>query len=339
MRTFILAITSTAVLLSGCMTLDQDREVQRPELPRNNALAWTSENRLYRSVVLDYVTGMSQHSYLFGKANQSSFRPLLDHALEATDLGAPANAPAAGRYALQIEFKELEGSAVGTDFKSRSVAVYRIVDRSSNATVYQQEVSAAFDSKFPGLNEDDAATAAELSGNSLALTLSATAGYAIGEHFRSDINGWGVTYPNYWKNFYYANAAAALFGPAVVTANFVLPTNYIALPNFNGDAPSDSVPGARRGELSEEGMGARSGFDRARQADFMMMRQSLTKFVIGLGDAEHVQITTIMPCLDNDEVRRIETDLTIHGRRWRTDDCTPYMGRVDPTGRTFTSYH
>jgi hypothetical protein len=313
------------------MTLDQDREAQRPRLPENQAVAWSPENRLYGSVVLDYVTGMSQHSYWFGKANQSAFRPLLEHALTATNLGASSTTPLAARYGLQIEFKDLEGSVIGTDFQSHSVAVYRIVDRSSNRTVFEREITASFDSKFPGLNEHDAATAYLLSKGTIQGTV---ADALIG----TDAAGLFNSPSTYWRGVYYSSAAHALFGPAVVGAAFVWPFNYVASPNFWGTPPRQSVLGARQGALSESGIGARNGGERERQADYMMMAQSLTKFVIALGDSEHVHFTTLIPCVENEEVDRLKNDLMEHGLRWETDNCMLYKGLDhDYRGLTYTS--
>lgn len=274
---------------------------------------------------------MSQHSYWFGKANQSAFRPLLEHALNATGLQAPAAAPLAARYALQVEFKELEGSIVGADFRSHSLAVYRIVDRSSNRTVFEREIPASFDAKFPGLNENDAAQAYLLSSGALDSTLGST---AVG----GDAAGFTGSPSTYWRGVYYASAASVLFGPAVVALDFIRPSNFISYPNFWGAPPRQPILGARKGALSDTGLGARSGRERERQADYMMMAQSLTKFVIALGDAEHVKFTTMVPCVDNVEVERLRNDLMAHNIRWVTDDRMAYKRWGDPGGVTYTSY-
>ena len=327
----IALIASTA--LSGCMTLDQDREVQRPALPQNHAVAWTPSNRLYRSVVLDYVTGMNQHSYIFGGNNQSAFRPLLEHALEETGMLAPPSAPLAARYALQVEFKELEGTMVGTDFVANSVAVYRLVDRSTGRAVFQTEIPAAFKTHFPGLNETDAARAYVLSRSALE---------PVGAAIEAGIDDAGGLPPSergaYWRGVYYASAAAVLFGPVVVGLDFIRPTNFVASPNFLGAPPHEPVLGARRGVLSTEGIGSRNGRERARQTDAMMMSQSLTKFVIALADSEHVQFTTLLPCVDNVEVAQIKRELEERGMLWQTDDCMAYQRAGAPGGVTYTSY-
>jgi hypothetical protein len=352
-RTFaprFLAVASAALLLSGCMTLDQDRAIQRPLLPESSAVVWSPANRLYRGVTLDYITGMDRRSYLFGSANQSAFRPLLEGALAETDLLAPT--ALAARYGLQVEFKQLDGTALGRDFTATSVAVYRIVDRTNGQVMFQSEVPAAFNAQFRSLNEDDAALAYRWSVNPetaawgliwpegpgrapsepLNLGTAAVTTAAIGRSMSA------AELHDTWRALRYRSIYMAVVGPALVAYNIVDPFNYYAGPNFYGAPPQTPVLGARQGELSTQGVGARNGSERRRQADFMMMGQSLTKFVIALSDSERVPVTTIVPCLDTPQIQAIKLDLLQRGLPYRTDDCMAYQRRNDPNGRIFTPY-
>lgn len=124
-----------------------------------------------------------------------------------------------------------------------------------------------------------------------------------------------------WRRFFDASVASVLFGPIVIGSRSINPFNYIALPSFWGTPPDSAVAGTRRGALSESGIAARNGGERQRQADYMMMAQSLTKFVIALGGAEKISFIAQVPCLNNIEVSKLKSDLTAHGISWQTDNC------------------
>jgi hypothetical protein len=93
------------------------------------------------------------------------------------------------------------------------------------------------------------------------------------------------------------------------------------------------VLGARRGVLAQEGYVTRTG-----QAEQVRMQQSITRFVIMLGDAEFVPTTTIVPCLDSAEVTALKGALTAQGSPWRTDNCAAYRERKGDDGLRFTSF-
>ena len=298
-------------------------------------------NRFYQSVVVDYVTGMDQHSYLFGKANQLAYRPLLERLLIETGMQAPT--PLAARYGLRVEFKDLEGSAIGTDFTARSIAVYRIVNRMTGETVFEREVPAQFTAIFPGLNEHDFALAYKRLGTSVPLLEAAGYAYAATQHSNHDIatgQGWILSPEQHtdFIKFYQSSIAFAVYNELSVGWDFVRPSNFIAWANFSGRGPRESVLAAPKGLLSENGIGSRDGTERQKQADFMMMGQSLTKFVIAASDAEHVRFITLLPCGANIEVDAIKDDLQAHGMLWETDECEDYQ-RLGPNrpGATYTS--
>ena len=98
--------------------------------------------------------------------------------------------------------------------------------------------------------------------------------------------------------------------------------------------PESSGPrGARRGALSTEGYVTGPG-----QTDAQLTAQSITLFVIGLSQAEHVTIAAVVPCLDNGEVLALKGSLTAQGVPWRTDNCQVYRQRKTDDGLRFTSY-
>ena len=351
MRIGLAGALIAGLLLSACATAGEHREMQRPQLPSNQAIGWSRDDRLYQSVAIDYVTGMSRRSYLFGEANQSAFRPLLLRALKRSDLLAPT--PVAARYALQIEFSELEGSNVGADFQSHSVATYRIVRRATDEVIYERTVPASFVAEFPMLDERDAEKAWLRSAGPLGTVNRIGAGGIIGESVfveylanndtaRRRLGIGAVTeatqpeWNTAWRRYYQANVWASLWGPVTTGLEFISPTNFIALPNFWGAAPTEPVLGARLGALSMGGVGARSGRERAKQADFQMMAQSITKFMIDVGDAERVRFTTIVPCLDSREVLDLRAQLSANGVPWVTDNCTAYS-RDTQRGVTFAT--
>jgi hypothetical protein len=344
MRGFSIAAAVSTLALAGCATTADQVEMQRPALPNTAGLAWKPDDRLYRSVTVDYVKGMSKRSYLFSEGNQLGFKPMLETALYRADLLAPT--PAAARYALQIDFTQLDGAAIGTDFTATSIATYTIVNRATGDTVVKKTVNADFTAVFPLLNESDAEAAT---------VIPETIGSGIvraGEHLPKIVKGLVVAdiATDSWapstdisnisrtdgRRAYQAGVWALLWGPADVALNLVNPFNFIGSANYFGETPE--APHMRQGALSTRGFGSRSGYKRAHQADYQVMAQSITKFVIAAGEAEDVKFTTILPCLESAEVKEIKYNLMLKGMPWITDDCTAYSRGSAPTGLSYTSY-
>jgi hypothetical protein len=356
MRFPSVAVLSAAVLaaslLAACATKPTHVQLQQPRLPADQAAAWGAEHRLYRSVALDYVGGMSQRSYLFAEANQSAFRPLLERAMDRAGLLAPT--VTAARYALQIDFEHLQGSAIGYDFTSDSLAAYRIVNRATGEIVFESRVPASFKASFTPINEKDAEAAWLRSAPLLDLVSTVGPAYALNEsvtleYFANDAGArdrFGIDvieatqdqWNTGWRRYYQANVWAALWGPVTQGLSLINPTNFIASPNFWGVPPRSEVLGARRGALDIQGFGARNGGERARQADFHMMSQSITRFMIRLGESEQVRFATVVPCLDNAEVLALKGALTANGIPWRSDNCQAYRQRKTDGGLPYTSY-
>lgn len=318
------------------MSPENTLALQRPALPNTDLIAWTEHDRMYRSVVVDYVSGMSQDSYLFAKANQRQYRPRLEWALDRA--GLLATTPAAARYALQVEFVELKNATFGVDFAASSVANYRIVERSSGSIVFEAPVKAGFIAVYPGLNEDDFAKAYGVSKPGVRLGVGGLAKYALGEGVLVELinnNTWlsdlvdgdvveasQATWDDVTQAFVWTTGVSLLAGPALIVKEQLDPTNYIAFAGVDSDARS-APRAARQGALSEAGFGSRSGGERARQADAQMMAQSLTRFMIDLAVNENVRFVTLLPCGRNAEVEDMKVALTAAGQDWRTESCDP----------------
>jgi hypothetical protein len=258
-----------ALCLAGCASRETMVALQRPPIAGARAFIAPADHPLTGAVTIDYISGMSQHSFFFAEANQNAFRPMLGEALASSGLMAPT--PVAARYGLQIEFQDLRGAFVGVDLKSRSRATYRIVERATGRVVFERTVDAAFLARYRGLTEDDA-------------------------------------------------VAATLVGP-LAPLGVLWPGNFIAPGNFMGQDANVRARGTLTGDLAAEGVGARGGFARAKQADYQMMRQSIAKFLIGLSEDQAIEMTTIIPCNARDEVRGV---LMAQGAPWRTDNCLAY---------------
>lgn len=323
--------------MSSPFVMDQSENVavQRPRLPNTDAVAWMRDDRLYRSVAIDYVQGMSQRSYIFSKPNQQVYQPMLEWTLDRA--GLLARSPVNARYALQVEFMDLDTEAFGVDFAGRSTAVYRIVDRWSGEAVYENVISSNFLAIYPRLNETDFATAFDLSKDIVVKSVTAYAGYALIEgglvelinnnddfrdFFDDDImEASQATWNDVTQAFVWTAGVGALIGPLEIVRQQLDPTNYIAMARSN-ERTGVPVNGARRGALDEDGFASRSAGKRARQASAQMLAQSLTKFVIDLGFQEDVDFVAIMPCNGTAEVEAAKFQLMTQGVRWYAPDCS-----------------
>nr|WP_312163428.1 hypothetical protein [Brevundimonas diminuta] len=302
----IAVIAAALIGVGGCASQATRVALQRPDLPTGQAFRIPDHHPLRGSVVIDYVSGMSQYSFWFAEANQNQFRPMLETALDRS--GMLAKSPAAARYALQIEFVELRGSFFGADFDSRSRAIYRIVERRSGRVMSQQTVDAGFMLKYVGLVEEDAAAAYWLTAGVFAAGL---ANYAGAADQRTA-----------WRQAYQYTLWSTLFVPL----DFINPFNYIAGTDFWGKQQVPR-PHVLNGDLSTEGYGARSGRVRGLQADKQMIRQSIAKFVMGLAEEQNIPLTVILPCGYNREVENIKVDLSARGIPYAGENCQ--MDRVE----------
>ena len=263
------ATKNAAMALPFVMDQEDHIAIQRPNLPNTRLLAWTPSDRLYQSVTIDFVEGMSQQSYIFSKPNQQLLRPLLVGALENSGLLAHTREEA--RYALQIHFTDIHANSVGFDFAGRSTAIYNIVSRATGEVVFSDTINANFLVKYPELNERDFAEAydtskpavlglakvhvdsaiieggvVELINNNSALT----------DFFGGKINEASqASWDDFNQAFIWSEGVALLAGPLEVLRKQLDPTNYIAFAS-NRPMPKNAVSGARQGYLAESGYGS-----------------------------------------------------------------------------------
>ncbi|WP_427789089.1 hypothetical protein [Brevundimonas diminuta] len=302
------AVLGVVMFLGACASQDTRIRLQQPPQPTGQAMLVPIRHPLRNAVVIDYVSGMSQHSYFFAEANQNAYRPLLQQALDKS--GMAARTPLAGRYGLQVEFEDLRGSFFGVDFDSRSRATYRIVERATGRVMFEEQVDAGFKARFIGLVEEDLASTYWLTMGVAAIGLAQAAS--------TDVVGQSQA----WRRAYQATLWSMLFAPLSVA----LPTNLVAPNDFFGRSRPPR-PHMQHGDLSTEGYGARDGYTRGQQADHQMMRQSIAKFVIGLAEQQDIPLTVILPCDHNIEVENLKVELSWHGIPYRGENCR--MERVE----------
>ncbi len=323
--------------------MDQSEHIalQRPNLPNTAYIAWTPADRLYRSVVVDFVEGMSQRSYLFSKPNQRSYEKMLIPAL--WDSGLLARSPSEARYALQISFEDINANAIGVDFVGQSKATYRLVNRQTGEVIFSTNVESRFVAVYPRLNERDFAKAYDIAKPGVAGAAKGYGTYALAEggvvelvnnnEDLTDFFGGPIdeatqaTWTDVQQAFVWTTGLSALGGALAIVVEQLDPTNYIAFASddeFQNDLLGKRG-GARNGYLSEQGFGDRDGRDRARQASTMMLGQSVTKFLLDLSQTEGVRFKAILPCTKNVEVEAAKTELMRQGYGFRTDACLPIL--------------
>lgn len=350
----------TANALPFVMNQSEHIALQRPNLPNTAYVAWTPTDRLYHSVVVDFVEGMSQRSYLFSKPNQDSYSKMLLPALR--DSGLLARSPSEARYALQVSFEDINANAIGGDFVGQSKANYKLVNRRTGEVIFSTNVESRFVAVYPRLNERDFSKAYDIARPGVGAAVSGYGAYALAEGgivelYNNDLvelvnnnndlvdffggpidfvdEATQATWTDVQQAFVWTTGLSTLGGALAILIEQLDPTNYIALASDN-EFQDDLVNqwgrgGARKGYLSEQGIGDRDGRDRARQASTMMLGQSVTKFLLDLGKAEGIRFKAILPCTNNVEVEAAKTELMLQGYGFRTDACLPI--RDDPKYR------
>ncbi|KCZ59940.1 hypothetical protein [Hyphomonas chukchiensis] len=343
---------NAAMSLPGFMNQQDTLEKQRPVLPVTHYVKWYTEDRLQHGIVLDYISGMSQRDYLFEEPNQELFRPMVGDALYQSGLMARTGAGA--RYALQIEFLDLDTDAFGRNFAGKTDAIYRIVDRRTNEIVYEKTIGSRFVAKYPGLNEDDASFAYDVSAPGVIAATKAFGAFALYEggmvelwnnneklqnFFGGDSidevsqAGWNDAYQSYaW-----VTGISALSGPALVLLGQVNPLNYASL-QLEPRGESPSLTKARRGTLSESGLGSRSARKRANELNTHLLAQSLTVFLLDLAEKEDVRLTQLVPCGSSPSDASDIIEAVRQGTRVVSDDCRVYVEPDTSRGVGITAY-
>jgi len=326
--------------------------LQQPSLPNSHSIAWTRDDRLYGSVTIDYIAGMSQRSYFFAEPNQLVYRPMLEWSLARAGLLAPTSTSA--RYGLQVDFHDIDNSVVGTNFVGRSIATYRLVHRATGDVIHENVVEANFLAIYRGLNEDDANRAYSISKPGVLGFSKGFGAFAVSEGLiveavnnnddLTDFFGGPIieasqsTWNDVTQAYVWGAGLSLVSGPALVALEQINPTNFVAFADYEGSGPSSAPAGALKGALSESGIASRNGQERARQVNSQMLAQSVTKFVIGLALQEDVQFTLILPCLESAEIEGLRKDIIMSGHRYRTDNCLSYHEAGSPRGLSFNNW-
>jgi hypothetical protein len=327
-------------------------ERQRPVLPVTRYIKWYTEDRLHHGVELDYISGMSQRDYLFEEPNQGMFRPMVQGALRQSQLESKTAAGA--RYALQIEFTEIDTAFFGREFAGKTKATYRIVDRHTEAVVYEREIKSNFIADFTGLNEDDASFAYNVSSPGVIGATQAFGAFTLAEgglvelwnnnrKLRDFFGGSPVEEASQavWNDAYQAyvwtTGLSAISGPFLVLLDQLNPTNYISL-QLEPSYDRELYTSVREGNMAERGLGERSARKRAQQLNSHILAQSLTDFLYKLSVAENVSLTQLVACKDADFSATEMIEAVRARMRVVTDDCRQYLGKDNSRGVPFIPY-
>ena len=341
-----------AMGLPGFMDQSTAIEKQRPVLPTTHFVKWYSDDRFAGRIELDYISGMSQRDYLFEEPNQELFRPMVKAALEQS--GLQARTAAAARYALQIDFHELDTDGFGRHFAGKTSATYRIVDRFSNEAVFQQTVQSNFLAEYPGLNEDDASFAYDVSAPGVIRATQAFGAFSLYEagfvevwnnngKLRDFFGGDTISEVSQasWDDTYQAYAwttgISVVSGPALVLIGQLDPTNYVSL-QLEGRSEQQIGTDARYGNLSKAGLASRSARKRAAQLNTHLLAQSLTVFLMDFAQHEGVPLTQLVACNAADAAASDVIEALRSGQRTISDDCVRYKKPKFSRGVAITKY-
>lgn len=327
-------------------------ERQRPVLPVSHYIKWHGTNRLHHGLELDYIAGMSQRDYLFEEPNQGMFRPMIAGALSQSQLQAKTAAGA--RYALQIEFHELDSDIFGRHFAGKTTATYRIVDRRTESVVYQNVIKSNFVAAYTGLNEDDASFAYDVSSPGVIGATQAFGAFTLWEGGLVELwnnnrklqnffggspidevsqAGWNDAYQGY----VWTTGLSAISGPLLVLLGQLNPTNYVSL-QLEPSQDREIYTAARHGNLSERGLAERSARKRAQQLNSHILAQSLTYFLLDLASRERVSLTQLVACKDADYSAKETIEAVRSRMRVVTDDCRQYIVKDNNRGVPITTY-
>jgi hypothetical protein len=157
MRAILALSVLAAVAASGCASRDTMRALQAPQAAPLGAIEFENEHEYRDAVVIDWIGGVSQWSYVFAEPNQRVMRPILQEALNESGLGAGTNVRA--RYGLRVDVSEANGPEVGADYDSQLVATYVLTDRAEGREVWRREIATPGVGHFLLFNESDWQTA------------------------------------------------------------------------------------------------------------------------------------------------------------------------------------
>ena len=153
MRTIIAISMLAAVAASGCASRDTMRGLQAPQPAPRGAIEFETGHQYRDAVVIDWIGGVSQWSYVFAEPNQRVMRPIVQDALNESGLAAGTNVRA--RYGLRIDVSEAEGPRLGAEYESTLAATYVLVDRTDCSEVWRREITTPGAAHFLLFNESD----------------------------------------------------------------------------------------------------------------------------------------------------------------------------------------
>jgi hypothetical protein len=157
MRAILALSMLAAVAASGCASRDTMRALQAPQQAPLGAIEFDDAHQYRDAVVVDWIGGVSQWSYVFAEPNQRVMRPIVQDALNDSGLAAGTNVRA--RYGLRVEVSEADGPEVGAQYESQLVATYVLVDRADGSEVWRREIATPGTAHFLMFNESDWQTA------------------------------------------------------------------------------------------------------------------------------------------------------------------------------------
>ena len=335
----------------GFVNQEDTINYRRAALPVSHYVSWSADDRLQYAVELDYISGMSQRDYLFEEPNQNLFRPMVGALLAQS--GLQAKSAAGARYALQIEFEDLDTDSFGRNFVGKTDAVYRLVDRYTGEIVYENSIGSRFIAKYPGLNEDDASFAYDVSASGVTSAAKAFGAFTLYEggivelwnnnsklqdFFGGDPisevsqGGWN----NAYQTYAWVTGVSALSGPALVLLGQLNPLNYVSMQlEPRGEVQRSAI--VRNGNFAESGIGARSARKRAQQLNTHLLAQSLSYFMLDLAEQEDIRFKKLMSCKTGPSTADEIIQSVREGVEIVTDDCMLYDQKA-PRGVPITTY-
>jgi len=285
-------LKKSATIMPHILDKNDAIDMQRPEDLPMHALIWNAQDELYQGLVIDYISGMSKRDLLFHEPNQKLYRLLLNGNLKSAGLLAPS--PLSARYGLQVEFDRLKTPKIGIDYKGKTAATYRLVDRQSGEVIHESLIESSFKGVYTELHEDD------FSKPLLHPEQSAIAPVTV-------LTGLSV-----------------IARPAISLITTFDPRNYINLNVWYRDMPKAPAK-TRNGALSTRGFASRNGTERARQVNYQVLHQSIILFLKELADSQKVPVTHLVSCNKFDATPEMLTRIALGDLRVQTDDCLQYQ--------------
>ena len=332
MKALIMSAVAMTALVGGCASTETMRTLQTSAPAPAGKVLFPIEHELRDSVVLDWIGGVSQHSYILAEPNQDVLRRSILRALE--DSGLQASTSVRAKYGLRVLVSDAAGPDVGTVAVSRLKAEYTLVERATGREVFKTSTDSSGNALFLGLNESDLrrstqrsltllkivnVPAAAIIANELAYDVDLTTrqgsmwdGVDYSEWTQSDWN-------EFWEIYRYASLAAIVYGPASVAVEMANPFNYFpfasdraAVGAANGGAGHDSAASARA---------SRNASMRAAKSNQRVVSASVTGFLMELSKDQGVSPVLILPCHGSPAVEAAKQQFMRQGVRYTTDSC------------------